>query len=310
MADVVLMGTPSFAVPALRALAAHHRVVGVVTQPDRRAGRGRRLVYSPVKEAALELGLPLFQPPTLRTAEAVRRLAAWQPEVIVVAAFGQILRPPVLELPPFGCLNIHASLLPRYRGASPVAAAILAGEPFTRVSLMLMDEGMDTGPILAQRTCSIAPEDTTGTLTGRLAEMGAQLLIETLPGWLAGAVQAQPQDANRATYCRLLRKEDGHLDWERSAAYLERQIRACDPWPGAYTTWRGRRLKVLHARLWDGPLPGDTPGRVVDLSPGLGVLTGQGVLELLEVQLAGKKPLPADTFVRGQKELIGSILGS
>ncbi|HFD39382.1 MAG TPA: methionyl-tRNA formyltransferase [Anaerolineae bacterium] len=309
MADVVFMGTPSFAVPSLRALAAHHRVVGVVTQPDRRAGRGRRLVLPPVKEAALELGLPVFQPPTLRTAEAVQRLAAWQPEVIVVAAFGQILRPPVLELPPHGCLNVHASLLPRWRGASPVAAAILAGETVTGVSLMLMDEGMDSGPILAQWACPIAPEDTTGTLTGRLAEMGAQLLIETLPGWLEGGVQAQPQDDEQATYCRLLRKEDGRLDWSRPAAYLERQVRACDPWPGAFTTWQGRRLKVLRARLRPEVQAKGPPGRVVDLSPGLGVVAGQGVLELVEVQLAGKKPLPAEAFARGQKRLIGSVLG-
>ncbi len=310
MARIVFMGTPSFAVPVLRALADHHQVVGVVTQPDRRAGRGRRLTVSPVKEAALALGLPLFQPPTLRTAEAAQRLAAWQPAVIVVAAFGQILRPPLLSLPPHGCLNVHASLLPRWRGASPVAAAILAGETVTGVSLMLMDEGMDTGPILARRSCPIAPDDTTGALTGRLAEMGAQLLIETLPRWLAGGIRPRPQDDDRATYCRLLKKEDGRLDWTRPAAYLERQVRACDPWPGAFTTWQGRRLKVLRARARpevpaDGP-----PGRVLDLSPGLGVSTGQGVLELIEVQLAGKKPLPAGTFARGQKGLLGSRLGA
>ncbi len=310
MARIVFMGTPSFAVPILRALADHHQVVGVVTQPDRRAGRGRRLTVSPVKEAALALGLPLFQPPTLRTAEAAQRLAAWQPAVIVVAAFGQILRPPLLSLPPHGCLNVHASLLPRWRGASPVAAAILAGETVTGVSLMLMDEGMDTGPILARRSCPIAPDDTTGALTGRLAEMGAQLLIETLPRWLAGGIRPRPQDDDRATYCRLLKKEDGRLDWTRPAAYLERQVRACDPWPGAFTTWQGRRLKVLRARARpevpaDGP-----PGRVLDLSPGLGVSTGQGVLELIEVQLAGKKPLPAGTFARGQKGLLGSRLGA
>ena len=310
MARIVFMGTPSFAVPILRALADHHQVVGVVTQPDRRAGRGRRLTVSPVKEAALALGLPLFQPPTLRTAEAAQRLAAWQPAVIVVAAFGQILRPPLLSLPPHGCLTVHASLLPRWRGASPVAAAILAGETVTGVSLMLMDEGMDTGPILARRSCPIAPDDTTGALTGRLAEMGAQLLIETLPRWLAGGIRPRPQDDDRATYCRLLKKEDGRLDWTRPAAYLERQVRACDPWPGAFTTWQGRRLKVLRARARpevpaDGP-----PGRVLDLSPGLGVSTGQGVLELIEVQLAGKKPLPAGTFARGQKGLLGSRLGA
>ncbi len=308
MARIVFMGTPTFAVPALRALAARHRVVGVVTQPDRRAGRGRRLVFSPVKEVALELGVPLFQPTTLRTEEAVQRLAAWQPEVIVVAAFGQILRRPVLELPPWGCLNLHASLLPRYRGASPVAAAILAGETTTGVSLMLMDEGMDTGPILARKSCPIAPDDTTGSLTARLAEMGAQLLLETLPGWLAGEVQAVPQDETQATYCPLLRKEDGRLDWSRPAVYLDRQVRAYNPWPGAFTDWQGKRLKVLRACPRSEGVEGE-PGLVVTLPSGLGVVTGEGVLELLEVQLAGKKPLPAAAFARGRRKFIGSVLG-
>ncbi len=309
MARVVFMGTPEFAVPTLLALHESYQVVGVVTQPDRPAGRGRRLVASPVKEAAVARELPLFQPVTLRRPEAVAHVAAWQPDVIVVAAFGQILRSQVLDLPAHGCLNVHASLLPRYRGAAPVPAAILAGEAVTGVTIMHMDEGMDTGPILAQAEWPIAAEDTTASLTAALAELGAQLLVETLPAWLAGEIQARPQDHSLATYCRPLKKEDGWLDWTQSAAYLDRQVRACDPWPGAYTTWQGQRLKVPNARARPEWVAEEEPGRVVELDPGIGIVTRQGVLELLEVQLAGKKPMVAEQFARGQRDLVGGWLG-
>jgi methionyl-tRNA formyltransferase len=309
MASVVFMGTPGYAVPALVALNQHYRVVGVVTQPDRRAGRGRKLAAAPVKETALAKGLPVFQPQSLRSEEAVQHLAGWQPDLIVVAAFGQILRLPVLELPVHGCLNVHASLLPRYRGAAPVPAAILAGDSDTGVTIMRMDEGMDTGPILAQAQCPIDPEDTTASLTAKLAKLGAELLIQTLPGWLHGDVQARPQDHSLATYCSLLRKTDGHLNWGRSAEDLDRRVRACDPWPGAYTSWQQQRLKVLRSRSrsdWPGE---DVPGTVIELQPGIGVVTGQGVLELLEVQLAGKKPMLAEVFALGQRGLVGGSLG-
>lgn len=308
MSRIVFMGTPHFAVSTLEALDRVHQVVGVVTQPDRPAGRGRSLVAPPVKEASLALGLAVFQPTTLRTPAALAQLAGWQPDVIVVAAFGQILRPSVLDLPPHGCLNVHASLLPKYRGAAPIPAPILAGEPLTGVTIMRMDEGMDTGPILAQAECPIEPSDTTATLTAKLAELGAQTLVETLPGWLGEEILAQPQDESQATYCQPLRKEDGRLDWARPAAYLDRQVRACYPWPGTYTTWQGRRLKVLHTCLrvdWQGEVD---PGQVIALEPGLGVGTGAGVLELLEVQLAGKKPMAADLFSRGQRDLLGGFL--
>jgi len=310
VARIVFMGTPQFAVPALEALAAQHDVVGVVTQPDRAGGRGQRLLAAPIKEAAQARGLPIFQPRTLRTPEALEHLAAWRPDVIVVAAFGQILRAPVLELPPHGCLNIHASLLPRYRGAAPIPAAILNGESTTGVTIMRLDEGLDTGPILAQAELPIRADDTTGSLTARLADLGARLLSRTLPGWLTGDVLPRPQNVEKATYCQLMRKKDGQLDWTNSAAYLERQIRACDPWPGAYTTWQGQRLKILRARPradWPGEA---VPGLVLALEPGVGVSTGQGLLELLEVQLAGKKPLAAELFIRGQRKMIGSRLGT
>jgi methionyl-tRNA formyltransferase len=310
MARLVFMGTPQFAVPTLVALDEQHQVVGVVTQPDRRAGRGRKLTLSPVKEAALARDLPVFQPRTLRDSEAVGPLEAWQPEVIVVAAFGQILRRSVLDLAPHGCLNVHASLLPRYRGAAPISAAILEGDSVTGATIMLLDEGLDTGPILAQAECPVAPEDTTGSLTAKLADLGAELLVKTLPPWLAGEVRARPQDESLATYCRPLTKGDGHLDWARPAVYLDRQIRASDPWPGAYTLWQGQRLKILRAKPdadWQG---GEQPGQVVSLEPsGLGVATGEGALELLQVQLAGKKPMDADIFARGQRGFFGGHLG-
>jgi methionyl-tRNA formyltransferase len=315
MARIVFMGTPEFAVPALQALARDHQVVGVVTQPDRPAGRGRRLVAPPVKAAAQALGLEVIQPPSLRQPEAVARLRAWQPDLVVVAAFGQILRPEVLAIPPHGCLNVHASLLPRYRGAAPIPAAILAGDDRTGVTIMRMDEGLDTGPMLAQAEWPVGPQDTTASLTAVLARLGAGLLQEVLPGWLAGLIVPQPQDESQATFCRTLRKEDGLLDWTMPAAHLDRQVRACDPWPGAYTTWAGDRLKILRARPLPG-LPGALraqyaePGRVLDLAPGTGVATGEGVLELLEVQLAGKSAMDVRAFSQGRRDFVGSLLSA
>ena len=310
MARVVFMGTPEFAVPTLWALAEHQQVTGVVTQPDRQAGRGRTLVESPVKQVAMERGLPIFQPENLGGPEPLAHLAAWRPDAVVVAAFGQLLPVTVLDLPPHGCLNVHASLLPRYRGAAPIAAAILSGDAVTGITIMRMDEGLDTGPILAQVECPIAHDDTTGSMTSKLAALGADLLLKTLDGWLAGTVEARPQDDAQATYCSQLEKEDGLLDWLKPAAYLDRQMRACDPWPGAFTRWQGKRLKVLRAR----PLPGwqgkGQPGQVLEIGKGIGVATGEGALELLEVQLAGKKPMPAAVFARGQRDLIGGLLGT
>ena len=310
MARVIFMGTPQFAVPTLQALDEHHEVVGVVTQPDRRAGRGRKVVVSPVKQVALERGLPFLQPRTLNDAEVVARLEGWHPEVIVVAAFGQLLPGSVLALPPYGSINVHASLLPRYRGAAPISAAILDGETVTGITIMLMDEGLDTGPILAQSECPIAPDATTASLTAKLAGLGARFLVETLDAWLEGAIEAQPQDEAAATYCDQLEKGDGLLDWSQTAAYLDRQVRACDPWPGAYTTWQGRRLKVLRARPHPGWEGEGQPGQILEMGEGIGIVTGQGALGLIEVQLAGKKPMPAGLFARGQRDLVGGILGT
>ncbi len=309
MARVVFMGTPEFAVPTLRALDEHYQVVGVITQPDRPAGRGRKLMPSPIKEVALERGLDILQPRSLHSTEAIRHLEEWRPDVIVVAAFGQILRLEVLGLPPHGCLNVHASLLPRYRGAAPIPAAILAGDDRTGVTIMLMDPGMDTGPVLDQAEIPISPQDTTAILAEKLAHVGAALLLETLASWLQGHIAPQPQDEALATYCHPLQKVDGLLDWTSSADYLDRQVRATDPWPGAFTTWQGQRLKVLRARSrsdWAGT---GEPGLVISLDGSAGVVTGEGVLELLEVQLAGKRPAEIKPFLHGQQAFIGSTLG-
>jgi methionyl-tRNA formyltransferase len=302
----IFMGTPDFAVPTLAMLADCYEVVGVYTRPDKPAGRGQELVRSPVKEFALARGLPLYQPTTLRKPEAAAVLRALQPDVIVVAAFGLILPPEVLAIPPYGCLNVHASLLPRWRGAAPVAAAILAGDAETGCTIMRMDAGIDTGPILAQAALPIAPDDTTGSLTARLAHLGAELLAVTLPRWVTGEISPQPQDEARATYAPVIRKEEGRLHWARPADHLARQVRAYQPWPGAYTTWNGLWLKVLWAHAEEGESPG--PGRVVSWKEGAAVGTGAGLLVLDKVQLAGRRPMPIADFLRGARGFVGSVL--
>ncbi len=302
------MGSPEFAVPSLEALVGAQQVVGVVTQPDRPAGRGARLTPPAVKVAALALGLPVLQPERVGAPEALAQLTAWAPEVIVVAAFGQLLPPALLVLPACGCVNVHASLLPRWRGAAPIAAAILAGDTLTGVSLMRMDEGLDTGPLIAQCEEPIRPDDTTGSLTARLARLGADLLLETLPGYLGGERIPRPQPEAGVTFCRPLRKADGRLDWSRSAVELERRVRAMNPWPGAFTIWAGQPLKVLRAApLLEGDESGPV-GRVVPLQGGAAVVTGGGLLQLLEVQRAGKSALPIEAFLRGQPQFVGAIL--
>lgn len=310
MERVIFMGTPDFAVPSLRALAERFEVALVVTQPDRRAGRARTVAEPAVKVAARELGLSVYQPDSLRSPEARARIEKVRASAIVVAAYGEILRSEILELPRHGSVNVHASLLPRHRGAAPVAAAILAGDEVTGVTIMLMDAGLDTGPILAQAKEPILPGDTTGTLTLRLAELGAHLLVDTLARWLAGQIEPEPQDANLATYAPLIRKEDGLIDWTQPAAFIEREVRAFDPWPGAYTYWQGRRLRIRRASAlsdWCGP---EEPGRVIETPEGVGVASGEGALLPRELQLAGKRSMDLDLFLRGQPGFVGSTLES
>ncbi len=297
---IVFMGSPEFALPTLRALAENFSVVGVVTQPDRPAGRGRKLAPPPVKILAQELGLPLIQPRRLKEPEAMQQLAAWWPDLIVVAAFGQILRRNVLELPPRGCLNVHASLLPRWRGAAPIHAAILHGDTQTGVTIMQMDPGLDTGPILTQRATPITPQDTAGRLSERLAQMGAELLIETIPGYLSGAIQPQAQDDSLATHAPRLKKSAGELDFTRPADYLERQVRAMHPWPGAYLLWGGNRLRVHRATPKGVPHPPPAGTRLIH--NGLpAVAAADGILLLEEVQPAGKRPMSGRDFLNGAR---------
>ena len=310
MTQVVFMGTPQYAIPSLEALYAHHQVVLVVTQPDRRRGRGRRVSLSPVKTFALEHGLPIWQPRTLEGIEALERLRAARADVYVTAAIGLILPAAVLALAPHGCVNVHASLLPRWRGAAPILAAILHGDAETGVTLMRTDEGLDTGPILAQARCPIHPHDTTAALTERLAHLGADLLVETLPRLLSGEIAPQPQPEEGVTCAPRLTKEDGRIDWHQPAAYIERQVRAFTPWPGTFTTYHGQTLKVTRAQAlpeWTGT---DAPGQVVTLADKrVAVAAGEGALVLYEIQLAGKNPMPPDAFCCGYQDFPGSMLG-
>jgi methionyl-tRNA formyltransferase len=312
MAHIVFMGTPAFAVASLEALAAEHTLVGVVTQPDRPAGRGRQIAEPEVKAAARRLGLPVIQPRRLREAEALEQLRAWAPDLIVVAAFGQILRPEVLDLPPHGSLNVHASLLPRFRGAAPIAAAILAGDMQTGITIMRMDVGLDTGPILAQAPLAILPNDTRQSLTDRLAQLGADLLVDVIPPYLTGTLKPMPQEEAGVVVAPQLKKEDGRLDFARPAVHLERQVRAFTPWPGAFALWPDpaggapRLIKVLRAEAL--PDVGSPPGLVVDTARGPAVASGSGALLLLEVQPPGKRPMAAADFARGARGFIGSRL--
>jgi methionyl-tRNA formyltransferase len=295
--SLVFMGSPEFAVSVLQQLAAHYQVVGVVTQPDRPAGRGRLLTPPPIKRLAYGLNLPVIQPKRLSEPEAYQQLQRWSPELIIVAAFGQILRPAVLSLPQFGCVNVHASLLPRWRGAAPIQAAILHGDEQTGITIMRMDPGVDTGPILSQKTLSIEVQDTTGTLSGKLSILGASLLLETLPAYLSGALVSHPQDESLATYAPMINKEDGRLDFSRPAVELERQVRAYNPWPGAFTYWKGQVLKIHHAHI--AHATDSTPGRQISYQHSPAITTGDGLLVIDELQLAGRNIQSGTAFLRG-----------
>ena len=293
------MGSPEFAVPALQKLAEHYAVVGVVTQPDRPAGRGRTLTPPPVKQAADSLGIATIQPVRLKDADVLDQLQAWQPDLILVVAYGKILRAAVLELPPYGSVNVHASLLPRWRGAAPIQAALYHGDSHTGVTIMKMGEGLDTGPILSQRKVEILAEDTGESLSARLAQVGAELLLETLSGYLQGSILPQAQDDSQATYAPQWKKEDGRLDFDRPAEALARQVRAYFPWPGTFSYWQGEILKVHKAHA--APGSSDEPGQrqIVEGKPALG--TRQGWLVLDEVQPAGKRSMSGKEFLSGAR---------
>ena len=316
---IVFLGSPAFALPTLEALlATRHEVVAVVSQPDRPAGRGHRPTPPPIKVAAQARGLPVLQPADVSDSESVERLLALAPDVIVVCAYGQILRQRLLDVPKRGLLNVHASLLPRFRGAAPVAAAILAGEAVTGVTIMEVVRALDAGPIVAQVEEPITPFDTTGSLEARLAGAGARLLAYVLDDWYTGQVQPRLQEDSLVTYAPQIRREEARLDWSLPAVDLWRRVRAFNPWPVAFTTWRGHELRILAA--W--PLAGgggQPPGSVLapERLPGdagngeetFSVQTGAGRLAIRALQRPGRRVLSGLEFLRGQRDLVGSRLG-
>lgn len=312
MLRVLFLGTPEFAAIPLRALAHDPRysVVGVVTQPDRPAGRSSKMLPPPVKQEADRLGIPVMQPETLRGPDAAAQLAALQPDVGVVAAYGELLRKNILAIPPLGYVNIHPSLLPRYRGSAPINGAILSGDSETGVTVMLLESKMDAGPILAQQRVPLPPDARAGTLTTELFELGSALLLETLARYADRQIEPVAQDDQQATYTQLLRKTDGTIDWGAPAAQIERMTRAYDPWPGAWTSWRGQPIRVGAAIVdpsWQGAAQ---PGAVLDRGPGIWVATGAGALELREVQPSGKRMLPAADWWRGVRDRADARFGS
>ena len=305
---IAYAGTPDFAVPALKALIdSRHTVVAVYTQPDRPAGRGRKLKAGPVKTVAQAVGIPVEQPVSLREAGAQARLAAYAPDLMVVAAYGLILPQAVLDIPRLGCLNIHASLLPRWRGAAPIQRAILAGDAETGITIMQMDAGLDTGDMLLQRTVPIVPGQTAQMLHDALAAAGAEALLEAIEGLLAGRLRPEPQDAAQATYAEKLHKEEAEIDWTQPADVLARRVCAFNPWPVAQTRRGGEPLRLWEARAIDGEGP---PGKVVAEGPeGIDIACGRGLLRVTRLQLPGGKPLAARDFLNG-RTLAGEVLPS
>lgn len=305
---LIYMGTPQFAVPSLRALAkAGHELVGVVARTDKPAGRGKLLVSPPVKLAAQELGLPVFQPKRVRDAECIAHLQALKPEAIVVAAYGQLLPKEILTLPKFGCINIHASLLPRYRGAAPINWAIIQGEQETGITIMQMDEGMDTGAILLQERIAIEAQDTAGSLTEKLSLLGARMITHALPLIASGKLSAMPQDNAQATMAPLLKKENGLIDWSLSALEIQNRVRGFSPWPGAYTFLDGKLIKILSAEAVEGQ--GELGALFENAKGVLEAGTKKGLLRILSLQPEGKKPMAAAEFLRGHRGVVGKKFG-
>jgi methionyl-tRNA formyltransferase len=323
MLRIIYMGTPHFAVPALEALIAGaapgallpdgYEIATVITRPDKPAGRGREVVFSPVKQAAIKYNIPVWQPGSFKKAENSEALAMYHADLYIVAAFGQILPQRVLDQPRYGTLNIHASLLPRYRGADPIAEAILQGDKEAGVSIMLLDAGIDTGPVLLRRSTPLAEDETTGSLTVKLADLGAQALLAALPPWIAGEIVPEAQDEQKASHTRMLKKEDGEIRWGLPASVLARQVRAYTPWPGSFTHWRGKLLKILAAQARSVELAQEIPVGTVSIREEAGhqvlaVVTGSGLLLVKQVQLEGKKAMSAEEFPRGYGQIVGHVL--
>lgn len=307
---IAFMGTPEFAVPSLEALLrSDDQVVGVVTQPDRPKGRGQQLVSPPVKLVAQRAGIPVLQPHKIRTPEFLQVLSSWRPDLIAVAAYGRILHTPILRLPPMGCMNVHGSLLPRYRGAAPVQWAVLNGETETGITTMLMDEGMDTGPMLLQEPLEILPDDTAGTLAPRLAALGGRLLLDTITRLKAGTLTPKKQDDEQATLAPLLKKEDGLIDWTMSATMLANRVRGLSPWPGAYTFFAEERWNIWKAAS-NVSAATDKPGTIVAANKqAIQVATGDGLLDIHEIQTANSKRMSVAQFLAGHRVTVGVQLG-
>jgi len=305
----VFMGTPEFALPTFQGLIeAGVNLCGVFTQPDRPRGRGKQLAPPPVKELALKYDIPIFQPEKLRDPLAVEQLRKLQPDLIVVVAYGQILPKSVLELPRYGCINVHASLLPRYRGAAPINKAVVDGEQVTGVTTMLMDVGLDTGDMLIKRATEIGDEETAGELHDRLSLLGREAMEETLRRLCDGTLRPEPQEDAQSSYASMMKKEDGRIDWRCSAKAIHNLVRGLSPWPGAFTLWNGQVLKLGRTLAEEGLAA--EPGTVLSAdADGVCIACGQGVLRVRELQLAGKKKLPAGDFLRGTSLSAGARLG-
>jgi methionyl-tRNA formyltransferase len=300
------MGSPQFALPTLKALSEHYSVVAVISQPDRPAGRGRERRRPATKIFAVEAGIPVLQPERIGDDDSISQISELRPELLVVAAYGQILPQTLLDLPENGSLNVHASLLPRWRGAAPVQAAIRSGDKESGVTIVQMDAGLDTGPTLSQRRVGLEDQETGGSLTERLSHIGAELLIETLPRYLSGEITPQPQDDALATHAPMLMKSDGALDPQATAEQLVRQIRAFDPWPGTFIMWGERRLAIKRAHA--ASQNGATSGEVVLIASYPALATREGLLVLDTVQPSGKRPMSGEAFIRGAPEFVGAQL--
>ncbi len=297
----IFMGTPDFAVPCLDMLVREdYHVASVVTQPDRPKGRGQKLAYSPVKQAALNYNLSIMQPDSIKTEEFYNQICALQPDVIIVIAFGQFLPKRILDLPPYGCINVHASLLPKYRGSAPIHWAIINGETVSGVTTMYMDVGMDTGDMITKAEIPILPSDTTGSLHDKLQDLGVTVLSETLQQITAGNAMREPQNEAEATYARLLCRNTERIDWHQPATAIHNLVRGLNPWPGAFSTYRNKTLKIWQTRVYNESVACSQPGQVVQLTQeGLVVETGKGTIELLEVQPESKRRMKASDFVCG-----------
>ncbi|GAC1379913.1 MAG: methionyl-tRNA formyltransferase [Ktedonobacteraceae bacterium] len=323
MLRIIYMGTPQFAVPALealilsgapgRVLAQGYEIVTVITRPDKPVGRGQEIVYAPIKQTALAHNISVWQPGSLKKPENIEALAAYAADLYIIAAFGQILPQAVLNQPRYGTLNIHASLLPKYRGVAPISEAILQGDTEAGVTIMLIDAGVDTGPMLLKKSIALTNDETTGSLTSKLADLGAQALLEALPLWINGQLTPEAQDEGRASHTHMLHKEDGKIFWEQPAAVLARKVRAYTPWPGAYSRWRGKLLKILSAQaitfeVSEPIAPGTVNMREEAGHKMLAIMTGAGLLGVKQLQLEGRKAMSAEEFLRGYTQIVGEVL--